>query len=63
MIGLRHGKEVAVTDSWTGVFVGSFTLAIAAWLVIGHYRRESMRQRLLRRMDHRHCWDVMRSRH
>ena len=46
-----------MTDSWTGIVVGSFTLAVAAPLVIGRYRREWMR--LLRRMDHRHCRDVM----
>jgi len=52
-----------VTDSWTGIIVGSFGLVVAAVLVAGHYRREWVRQRQLRRMDHRHCWDVMRNRH
>jgi hypothetical protein len=52
-----------VTDSWTGIIVGSFGLVVAAVLVAGHYRREWARQRQLRRMDHRHCWDVMRNRH
>jgi hypothetical protein len=51
-----------VTDSWTGIVVGSFGLVVGAVLVVGHYRREWMRQRLLRRMDHRHCWDLMRNR-
>lgn len=50
-------------ESWMGVVVGSFVLAVAAMLVMGHYRREHLRERLLRRMDHRHCWDVMRRRH
>jgi hypothetical protein len=50
-------------ESWMGVVVGSFVLAIAATLVMGHYRRERLRERLLRRMDHRHCWGVMRRRH
>ncbi|SOE68490.1 hypothetical protein SAMN05446635_3325 [Burkholderia sp. OK233] len=45
-------------DSWIGMVVGLFVLAIAATLVIGHYRRE----RLLSRMDHRHCWEMMRRR-
>lgn len=49
-------------ESWMSVVVGVFILAIAAMLVIGHYRREHLRERLLRRMDHRHCWDVMRGR-
>jgi hypothetical protein len=62
LIRFHNGKESFVTDSWAGIVVGSFALAVAALLVIGHYRREWMRQRLLRRMDHRHCWDVMRQR-
>ena len=49
-------------DPWVGVIVGSFVLAIVATQVIGHYRREHLRERLLRRMDHHHCWDVMRRR-
>jgi hypothetical protein len=57
-----NGKESSVTDLWTGIIVGSFGLAVATLLVIGHYRRELTRQRLLRQMDHRHCWDVMRNR-
>jgi hypothetical protein len=52
-----------MTESWMGMVVGSVALAIAALLIIGHYRREYQRERLLRRMDHRHCWDVMRRRH
>ncbi|KLU20549.1 hypothetical protein EOS_40575 [Caballeronia mineralivorans PML1(12)] len=59
----RNRKESSVTDSWTGIIVGSFGLVVAAVLVAGHYRREWARQRQLRRMDHRHCWDVMRNRH
>ncbi len=51
-----------MTESWLGVVIGSFVLAIAATLVIGHYRREHLRERLLRRMNHRHRWDVMRRR-
>ncbi|MGF6759013.1 hypothetical protein [Paraburkholderia sp. GAS334] len=50
-------------ESWIGVIVGSFALAIAATLVVGHYRREHLRERLLRRMDHRHRWEVTRRRH
>jgi hypothetical protein len=49
-------------ESWIGVIIGAFVLAIAATLVVGHYRREHLRERLLRRMDHRHWWDVMRRR-
>ena len=51
-----------MTDAWAGIVVGSFGLTVAALLVVGHYRREWMRRRLLRRMDHQQCWDVMRKR-
>lgn len=60
---VAYGKEFVMIESCMGVVVGAFVLAIAATLVIGHYRREHLRERLLRRMDHRHCWDVMRRRH
>jgi hypothetical protein len=62
LITLSDEKESFVTDSWARIVVGPFALAVAAPLVIGHYRREWMRQRLLRWMDHRHCRDVMRYR-
>ena len=52
-----------MSESWMGMVVGSFVLAIAAMLIIGPYRREHRRELLLRRMDHCHCWDVMRRRH
>ena len=45
------------------MFVGVFVLAIAATLIIGHYRREQLRVRLLNRMDSHHRWNVMRRRH
>lgn len=52
-----------MNESWMGVVVGVFALVIAASLVIGHYHREYQRTRVLRRMDPRQCWDVMRRRH
>jgi hypothetical protein len=39
-------------ETWVGVIVGSFVPAIAATLVTGHYRREHLRERMLRRMEH-----------
>ena len=51
-----------MSESWVGMIVGLFVLVTAAMLVIGHYRREHRRERLLRRMDHHDCWDVMRRR-
>jgi hypothetical protein len=49
-------------ESWMGMVVGLFVLTSAAVLVIGHYRREHLGERLPHRMDHRHCWEVMRHR-
>ncbi|AJZ56811.1 hypothetical protein OI25_7648 [Paraburkholderia fungorum] len=46
----------------TGTYMGIAALAIAALLVAGHYRREHVRKRLLRRMDHSDCWDAFRHR-
>jgi len=45
-----------------GIVVGAFALAVAALLVVCHYCREWLMQRQLRRMDYRHCWDLMRHR-
>jgi hypothetical protein len=50
-------------ESWVGMVVGVFVLALAATLIIGHYRREQLRARLLKRMAPHHCWNVMRRRH
>ena len=52
-----------MSAAWMGMVVGLFVLASAAILVIAHYRREHRRKRLLHRMDHRQCWEVMRRRH
>ncbi|SAL85782.1 hypothetical protein AWB74_07437 [Caballeronia arvi] len=51
-----------MTGFQVGVVVGACVLAIAAVLIIGRYRREYLRERLLRQMDHRQCWDVMQHR-
>jgi len=40
LITLGDEKESFVTDSWARIVVGPFALAVAAPLVIGHYRRE-----------------------
>jgi hypothetical protein len=61
--GRTREKEVGMIESWVGMVVGVFALAIAATLIIGHYRREHLRARLLKRMDPHRCWDVMRRRH
>jgi hypothetical protein len=51
-----------MTESWMGNVAGSVVLAIAAAVIVGHYRREHMRAQLLRRMDFRQSWDVLRRR-
>ncbi|MBK5066325.1 hypothetical protein [Paraburkholderia domus] len=51
-----------MNDAWAGIVVGFFGLAAAALLVVNHYRRELMRRRMLRQMDARQCWEVMRRR-
>lgn len=50
-------------ESWMSVLVGVFVLALAMSLIVGHYRREHSRTRLLGRMDYHHCWEVMQRRH
>lgn len=42
-------------ESWLGIVIGTFVLAIAATAVIAHYRREHRRAELLRNLDH-HDW-------
>ncbi|CAE6816117.1 hypothetical protein R75461_05878 [Paraburkholderia nemoris] len=51
-----------MSDSWEGIVVGVLGLTVAALLVASHYRRELIRRRMLRQMDPRQCWDVMRDR-
>jgi len=52
-----------MSEAWMAMVVGLSVLASAAVLMIAHYRREHLRKRLLRWMDHRRCWKVMRRRH
>ncbi len=51
-----------MNDAWAGIVVGFFGLAVAALLVVNHYRRELMWRRMLSQMDARQCWEVMRHR-
>jgi hypothetical protein len=45
-----------MSTSWWGIAGGSAALAIAAWNVVLHYRREHRRQQLLRNLDHHDWW-------
>ena len=51
-----------MSEAWMVCVVGLLVLAGAAMMVVAHYRREHLRKRLLRQMDHRQCWEVMRRR-
>jgi hypothetical protein len=43
-------------ETWLGIVIGTFVLAIAATAVIAHYRREHRRAELLRNLDHHDWW-------
>jgi hypothetical protein len=49
-------------ETWMGIVVGSFALLIAVFSVAQHYRREHMRSRLLRHLDHYSWYNYKRSR-
>jgi hypothetical protein len=51
-----------MAESGAGIVVGLCGLSAAMLLVAGHYWREMLRRRQLRRMDHHDCWEVMRHR-
>jgi hypothetical protein len=39
--------EIAMTESWVGLIVGSFACALAAMPIIARYRPGTLRERLL----------------
>jgi hypothetical protein len=55
-------EEPGMSETWVGLVIGCSALAIALPLVMGHYRRERHRARLLRHLDHHDCWYRMRGR-
>jgi hypothetical protein len=51
-----------MNETWVGLVIGCSALAIALPLVMGHYRRERHRARLLRHLDHHDWWYRTRGR-
>lgn len=45
-----------MSETWMGLIIGGSALSIAVLMVIGHYRRERRRARLLRHLDHQEWW-------
>jgi len=50
-------------ETMMGVAMGFSVLLIATLLVVGHYRREHLRQRMIRAMHGRRLHDFIRPRH
>jgi hypothetical protein len=45
-----------MTETLTGLIIGGSALGIAMIMVIDHYRRERLRTRILRHLDHLDRW-------
>ncbi|MFM0211353.1 hypothetical protein PQQ96_28555 [Paraburkholderia sediminicola] len=45
-----------MSETWMGLIIGGSAISIAMLMVIGHYRRERMRARMLRHMNHHESW-------
>jgi hypothetical protein len=44
-----------MSETWMGLIIGGSALSIAMFMVIGHYRRERMRAKMLGHLKH-HKW-------
>ena len=42
-----------MSETWIGLIIGGSALGVAMLMVIGHYRRERMRARMLRELNRR----------
>ncbi|MFM0498748.1 hypothetical protein PQQ88_33400 [Paraburkholderia caledonica] len=51
-----------MSETWMGQIIGGSALGIAMLMVIGHYRRERRRARLLRHLNHHEWWHQPRGR-
>jgi len=51
-----------MSETWTGMIIGGSALSIAMLAVIGHYRRERTRAKMLRHLDHHEWWHQTRRR-
>jgi hypothetical protein len=45
-----------MTETLMGLIIGDSALGIAMIMVIDHYRRERLRRRMLRHLDHLDWW-------
>jgi hypothetical protein len=51
-----------MSETWMGLVIGGSAIGIAMLMVIVHYRREHMRARKLRHMNHHESWHQTRGR-
>jgi len=51
-----------MSETWTGLIIVGSALSIAMFMVIGHYRRERARARMLQNLNHHEWWHLTRRR-
>lgn len=51
-----------MSETWIGLIIGGSALSIAMLMMIGHYRRERRRARLLRHLNRHEWWHQTRGR-
>jgi hypothetical protein len=51
-----------MSETWIALIIGGSALSIAMLMMMGHYRRERRRARLLRHLNHHEGWYVTRRR-
>jgi hypothetical protein len=51
-----------MSETWMGLIIGGSALSIAMLMVIGHYRRERTRARVLQHLNHHEWWHQTRGR-
>ncbi|WP_181448364.1 hypothetical protein [Paraburkholderia phytofirmans] len=51
-----------MSETWMGLIIGGSALSIAMLMVIGHYRRERTRARMLQNLNHHERWHQTRRR-
>jgi hypothetical protein len=51
-----------MSHTWMGLIIGGSALSIAMLMVIRHYRRERIRAKMLRHLNHHEWWYQTRGR-
>ncbi|EEA04233.1 conserved hypothetical protein [Burkholderia sp. H160] len=51
-----------MSETWMGLIIRGPALGIALFMVLGHYRRERTRARMLRDLNDHECWRQTRER-